>query len=455
MRDLQLSRGKNFVRNFVLSFGALLLIGVVPFAFTDAQSTTNEQRDCDSNAVIRCGVNSTSELRQQYNDHSDAKAIFDDFGISSQDVNQMSTNAVNGMVTKGGRVMVNGKTVATNAQTAGRQNMAGSTAVSHNGTTFYMRPTSTSFNANSLSAYVVMKGDRFQYAVLKSCGNPVKATPVAKPAPAPTPAPAPAPQPQQPAAVQSSAACKMITANVTGGRTVQVAVTSEITNAQVLSYTINFGDGSQPQVLTLDGSNTSNNSLNSAATTTSTDPAPTSQSTGNTSNTNNTDTTVDSTDNGSDSTTVNNSSEAADSGSLDSTTTNNSSTDTGGTAAPTNMASGTNTNNTAISNTSTTITHVYPQDGTYFITASVQVRYADGRMDSLMSEGCKTSVTFRAETPPPAPVAPTATPPAPQPPAALPNTGLNVSDSIGLAALVAFLGTVLHQLYTRKNRTTV
>lgn len=143
-------------------------------------------RDCDSNAVIRCGALSTTELQNKYSSNGSAQAIYSYFGISSSDINTLDNKAVAGEVTSSGLVRVDGKTVATDAVTAGRGYISGSTAVERNGVKFYVRPPRVSFVSSPLSAFVVMNGDRFNFAILASCGNPVTATAVAKPAPKPT-----------------------------------------------------------------------------------------------------------------------------------------------------------------------------------------------------------------------------------------------------------------------------
>ncbi len=192
----------------------LLLIGLSAFFLTlssfsaslaTAQSSGSGQRDCDDNAVLRCGAYSTSELKQKYNNQSGAKTIFSHFGISSSEINQMQRTAVNGYITRDNKVVVDGKTVATNAVTAGRHNMPGSKKVTKGGTTFYTRPPSVSFSQQRLEAYVVMKNNRFNYAVIKSCGNPVTATPKTPKSPPPatpqtpkTPPATPPPPPQTP-----------------------------------------------------------------------------------------------------------------------------------------------------------------------------------------------------------------------------------------------------------------
>jgi hypothetical protein len=156
--------------------------------------TVSSPRDCDDNAMIRCGALTTEELAMKYQS-SGVGPIYARFGITGKEVSDMNTTAVAGTVTKAGQVMVDGKVVATGAVTAGRQNMPGSTQDSSGGITFYQRPPSVSFASNSLPAFVVMENGKFSFAIIASCGNPVKATPVVQPAPTPTPAPAPSPIP--------------------------------------------------------------------------------------------------------------------------------------------------------------------------------------------------------------------------------------------------------------------
>jgi uncharacterized repeat protein (TIGR01451 family) len=86
---------------------------------------------------------------------------------------------VEGSVTTENKVLIGDKVVATNAVTAGRQNMPGSTPILSG--QFYERPPSVSFNSSPLNAFVKMENDQFKYAVIMSCGNPVKATPAAQP----------------------------------------------------------------------------------------------------------------------------------------------------------------------------------------------------------------------------------------------------------------------------------
>jgi hypothetical protein len=143
----------------------------------------NSTRDrCnDGNSVINCGALSVNELQRKYNNDTNARAIYNNFGISRSDINAMDTTATSGTVTSGGRVIVKGKVVANNAMTAGLANMRGSQTMTANGVTFYKRPPSVSFQQSSLPAFVVMKNGQFDFAIIASCGNPVTATAVVKP----------------------------------------------------------------------------------------------------------------------------------------------------------------------------------------------------------------------------------------------------------------------------------
>jgi len=175
----------------LLSPKKALLLGIATFAVVTAgmvgldviRANAADTKNCDANAVVWCGADTTSQLAGLYNSgdgHNSAASIhniYQWFGISSSDVTSMGTYTVEGSVAKNGDVYVGGTLVATGAVTGGRLNISGSTQRVQNGTTFYTRTPSVSFLQGSLTAMVVMKDGVFQFAVLHSCGNPVKATP--------------------------------------------------------------------------------------------------------------------------------------------------------------------------------------------------------------------------------------------------------------------------------------
>lgn len=167
----------------VVAVGSFFAINAV---LSDADATT--QRDCSSNAVITCGVMSVSEMRTKYNNDNPAgtKNIFAGMGISSNVVNNYKVQE--GVVHGNGNVTIGGKVVATGATSAGREKMVGGTERTNNGTRYWERPVGL-WNISSWPSYVFTDSNgKFVGAVMKNCGNPVKANPVKPPEP---PAPKP------------------------------------------------------------------------------------------------------------------------------------------------------------------------------------------------------------------------------------------------------------------------
>jgi LPXTG-motif cell wall-anchored protein len=161
-----------------------------------AASASTQPRDNDGNAMIWGGAYTKTELTQNLENgdghgHTakQLQAEYHAHGITLAEIR--SSQTVNGVVTNGGEVIVAGKTVATGAQSYGRTNLAGSTKEGD----LYIRSTSVSFQSDQLPAFVHMTdGGRFDYAIIKSCGNIVTAKPVAvaaKPKPVAQAAPAP------------------------------------------------------------------------------------------------------------------------------------------------------------------------------------------------------------------------------------------------------------------------
>ena len=175
------------------SLVGLVVAGTMSLAVSTAApvSAAAVGGDCDTNAVIWCGIGSVNELQADYvsgvSGHNSATSIHDiyaNFGITATAIKAMDATAVAGRVTNTGQVFVgSSQLVATGATSAGRQPIAGSTTVTQGTTTFYTRPTSVSFKSPSLTALVVMKNGVFQFAILNACGNPVKANAVPAPKP--------------------------------------------------------------------------------------------------------------------------------------------------------------------------------------------------------------------------------------------------------------------------------
>lgn len=132
-------------------------------------------RDCDTNAVIYCGAYSKEELAkrlEQGDQRNSAKSIQAAMAWADIDRAELAA-AVRGEVRRDGSVWVKGERVAKNAQTLGRQKTPGDTRVGE----FWQRRVGENFAAgvSSIPAFVYLKDGQFEWAVVKSCGNPVKA----------------------------------------------------------------------------------------------------------------------------------------------------------------------------------------------------------------------------------------------------------------------------------------
>ena len=176
----------------LLTFGVSLL-AVATIGVVQLQSkAVDNSRDCDRFAVIRCGTLNGDELRAEYDSNNaagsngdttvrdDIKKVFTAMGISKAD---LQGGFKQGIVRKNGTVEVDGKVVATNAMTAAR-GLGGTQIPGTNA-----QKVSVSAMADAQTALVKLDSNgKFQYAVMKPCGNPVSATPKEEPQP-PTPQP--------------------------------------------------------------------------------------------------------------------------------------------------------------------------------------------------------------------------------------------------------------------------
>lgn len=158
-----------------LSIG--LAIAHVSSAASSCVSLPNGPFDGPGNSVIGNGAPNIATIQHAYNSDVTVRDIYNHFGISQNDVDNLCTTAVAGTIYKNGDVYVGNTKVATGAITAGRQNISGSTSVTVNGFTFYVRPPSVSFASNSIQAYIVMQNGQFKFGIMNACGNPFTAHP--------------------------------------------------------------------------------------------------------------------------------------------------------------------------------------------------------------------------------------------------------------------------------------
>jgi hypothetical protein len=192
-------------------FSILLATAVVFVAGASVAkaASVDSSRDCDKYAIVYCGTMSPSEAREKYS-NGDNNKVFASFGISKSEI---TNDMKDGIVYQDGRVVVAGKTVATNAKMAARH--LGGTPIS--GTTAAKLSVSNMGSAQTAMVKFDANGE-FVFAIMKPCGNPVIATPKPQPKPA--------------------AICKALTATPVSRTQYKLTASSSVSNgATVSAYT--------------------------------------------------------------------------------------------------------------------------------------------------------------------------------------------------------------------------
>ena len=192
-------------RKFTATALAIGVLGASVAAILPANSPVYAASNCDKVNIVYCGIEGASagqyiaEFKKDYTsnksghvdsptvkkDYTDLQTIYKWAGATDSIVAGMSTaNTKVGTLYKDGHIVVDGKTVATNAWVSARfTEGAGFTKISEG---VYARKTTTSFANNTAQVIVYMQDGQAVFAVMTECGNAVKVTPVKKPT-TPTP----------------------------------------------------------------------------------------------------------------------------------------------------------------------------------------------------------------------------------------------------------------------------
>jgi hypothetical protein len=215
---------------FVVAMIAAAGLGIATKQYSSAAMV----RDCDNNAIMRCGADDIKEFVADARANNgrtqavqgDIQGIYNHYGLSTSEYTRFEQTAVQGTVYKDGRVVVNGQTVATGANSLGREKFnSARKAVAINGKTYYYSATKDSFQNDSLPAMIMFndKGE-VEFIALNACGNPVWGTKV-------TP----------------EYSCKSLNQKSLGNNTYEYTTTvGAMKNATVNKVVYNFGDGSAP-----------------------------------------------------------------------------------------------------------------------------------------------------------------------------------------------------------------
>lgn len=174
-----MKRFTSFMKKGLLAGTALAMLAVSGTALKDGQTQAAGARDCEATAIIYCGALSVNELVSDYNSkdggrYSDIPAVFNHFGISASDIQNLGSNYKMGKVKADGTVWIGDQQIGANAITAGRSVKPGSVQIP--GTGAYTRTPSVSFSSPStvIDAFIGYENGQPAWAVLASCGNPVK-----------------------------------------------------------------------------------------------------------------------------------------------------------------------------------------------------------------------------------------------------------------------------------------
>src|SRR5690606_38835222 len=101
-------------------------------------------RNCNDDAIIRCGAITQNELLQKYDQNvGDVKNVYSHYGIGRGDIAGTTSDVKVGTVYQDGRVVVDGKTVATGAYSLSRVRYTSQgtpRTVTINGKTYYEGP---------------------------------------------------------------------------------------------------------------------------------------------------------------------------------------------------------------------------------------------------------------------------------------------------------------------------
>lgn len=190
-----------------------VLAGAVALGFVGATVFTSNAAvyaaTCDKVNIVYCGVKGSdaasyiSSFKSIYNsnksghasssvkkDYTDIQAVYKWAGATPAMVNGMNTtNTKVGTLYRDGRIVVDGKTIATDAWVSARfTNGSGFTKVTDG---VWARKTTTSFANASAKVIVYMKDGKMVFASMVECANAIKATPKDTPKPE-------QPKPEQP-----------------------------------------------------------------------------------------------------------------------------------------------------------------------------------------------------------------------------------------------------------------
>jgi PKD repeat protein len=158
---------------FTLALAATVGLGLA----TKQQSSA---QDCSNNSIMKCGYGSKSDFQAKYNSNApgDLKTIYQYYGLASSDLTKFVSYARPGMAYQNGTIVVDGRVVATNVTSLGRDHFSYASPLNIGGHTYYSSA-DTQVLLSNIPVYVLFNAQGvMQFAVMTECGNPATGTKV-------------------------------------------------------------------------------------------------------------------------------------------------------------------------------------------------------------------------------------------------------------------------------------
>lgn len=221
----------NQLLRFKLALAAIIFSGVaLAFAVTNTQTVSAAAiQDCSTNSIIKCGISSPTNLitKIKAGKPADLDNIYKHFNIPTTSYDQFAKEAVLGTAYKNGNIVVDGKIVATDAWSIGRESKSYSESYKIDGETYYASDAKDVFNIESMPVYVWFNSvGQVTAAILQPCGNPMGGN-----------------------VINPEYSCKALTATAVSGKknTYNFTTNAPATKGATVSKVVyDFGDGFPP-----------------------------------------------------------------------------------------------------------------------------------------------------------------------------------------------------------------
>jgi hypothetical protein len=213
---------------FTLALAGSVGLGLV----VNNQLSAAMPRDCDDNAILKCGAADRNELVADARSNNagtqrDIQPIYAHFGLTFSEYDRYAQTARQGEFRRNGEVWVDGQMVMRSTLSIGRHNFGGSKSISIGGKTYFQGTPNQRWASGVQSIPVMVMFDKngtVEIAIMNPCGNPAEGE-----------------------KIKSGGACEALNMTAVSGKenTYNFTTnTSTFGNGTIAKVVYNFGDGS-------------------------------------------------------------------------------------------------------------------------------------------------------------------------------------------------------------------